>query len=55
MEWSPSVFEELSHITSPFWSRDKASPGISLFFGSTDVIARSSAAMHMVAPLLFQT
>ena len=25
------VFKELSHIISPFWSRDKVNPGIHLF------------------------
>ena len=25
------VFEELSHVTSPFWSSDKVNPGICLF------------------------
>ena len=26
-----TVFEELSHVTSPFWSRDKVNRGIRLF------------------------
>ena len=26
-----TVFEELSHVTSPSWSRDKVHPGIPLF------------------------
>ena len=51
-------FEELSHITSPFWSRDKVNPVIPLFFTNrtsqlADIVVKSSAASHIVTRLFF--
>ena len=52
-----TVFEELSHVTSPFWLRDKMNRVICLFHGQNlrraDIVVYSSAASSWGLPLLF--
>ena len=39
------VFEELFHVTSPFWSRDNANPGIHLFYEKNFISSRPSRSL----------
>ena len=52
-----TVIEELSNVTSPFWSCDKSNPKSLSFTNRTseaaDVVVRYSAASHIIPPLCF--
>ena len=52
-----TVLEELSHVTSPFWSGDKENQGILLFLKNVlrtaDVVVRSIAVSTWSLPFLF--